>query len=265
MSRIAYAGIVLLLCLPTLLRAQDEEISLGDLARSVRKSKPAEEQKVIDNDNFAAMMDKAESARLNGKPVFSIDPSGKTFRMTSPDGICSLSFDAKAGALISTPYVASDLPQDELLKLDGPAIIQDGVLQVSVHNRTGWELREIVVGITVLQPQAAAELIPAKLLGEDNPTPTEKPPDSTVLYHLKGMGTPDSTAVFSANLGETVAPAKDWHWAIVAARGIPPASPGSPTSSALQVTNSSPSNAPPPPAVSPVSNIAPAPPSPPQK
>jgi hypothetical protein len=140
--------------------------------------------------------------------------------------------------------VASDLPQDELLKLEGPATIQDGVLQVSVHNRTGWELKEIVVGITVLQPQAAAELIPAKLLGEDNPTPTEKPPDSTVLYHLKGMGTPDSTTVFSASLGETVAPpAKDWHWAIVAARGIPPASPGALLfPSAQQVTNSSPND-----------------------
>jgi hypothetical protein len=265
MSRIAYTGIVLLLCLPTFLRAQDEEVSLGDLARAVRKSKPVEEQKVIDNDNFAAVMDKAESARLNGKPVFSIDPSGKTFRMTSPDGTCSLSFDAKAGALILTPYVASDLPQDELLKLDGPATIQDGVLQVSVHNRTGWELKEIVVGITVLQPQAAAELIPTRLVPAEEIASPEKLPDLTMLYHLKGTGSPDSTTMFSASLDENFGQAKNWHWAIVSARGIPPASPGAPTSSALQVTNSSPSNAPPPAAASPVSNIAPAPPSPPQK
>src|SRR6266404_1867726 len=191
MSRIAYAGIVLLFCLPPFLRAQDEEVSLGDLARSVRKSKPVEEQKVIDNDNFAAMMDKAESARLNGKPVFSIDPSGKTFRMTSPDGSCSLSFDAKATALISTPYVASDLPQDELLKLEGPATIHDDILEVALHNRTAWELKEIVVGVTVLQPQAGNEYRPAKLETATDAPAAEKLPDLTVLYHLKGKAAPD--------------------------------------------------------------------------
>jgi hypothetical protein len=241
MSRIAYAGIVLLFCLPPFLRAQDEEVSLGDLARSVRKSKPVEAQKVIDNDNFAAAMDKAESARLNGKPVFSIDPSGKTFRMTSPDGTCSLSFDAKASALISTPYVASDLPRDEILKLEGPATIQDGVLQVSVHNRTGWELKEIVVGITVLH-LAATELLPIALAAAENTTPAEKRPDSTVLYHLKGTGAPDATTMFSASLDENFGQVKDWHWAIVSARGVPPASPSTPAPPALQVTNSSPND-----------------------
>jgi hypothetical protein len=258
MSRIAYAGIVLLFCLPTFLRAQDEEVSLGDLARSVRKSKPVDEQKVIDNDNFAAVMDKAESARLNGKPVFSIDPSGKTFRMTSPDGTCSLSFDARAGALISTPYVASDLPRDELLKLDGPATIQDGMLQVAVHNRTGWDLKEIVVGITVLQPQAATELLPARLVPAEAIAPPEKLPDLTMLYHLKGTGTPDSTTVFSASLGEDLGLAKDWHWAIVSARGIPPASPSTPNSPALQVTNSSPNDTFLPASAAPVSTSVPA-------
>jgi hypothetical protein len=258
MSRIASAGIVLLFCLPTFLRAQDEEVSLGDLARSVRKSKPVEEQKVIDNDNFAAVMDKAESARLNGKPVFSIDPSGKTFRMTSPDGTCSLSFDAKASALISTPYVASDLPRDELLKLDGPATIQDGVLQVSVHNRTDWELKEIVVGITVLQPQAAAELLPIALAPAENTTPAEKRPDSTALYHLKGTGAPDSTTMFSASLGENFGQVKDWHWAIVSARGVPPASPNTPAPPALQVTNSSPNDTFLPASTTPVSTSVPA-------
>src|SRR5947209_5956492 len=109
-----------LLCLAVPLLAQDDDVSLGDLARSVRKSKSPEEQKVeekkvIDNDNFSIMMDKAESARLNGKPVFSINPVAKTFTMTSTDGTCSLSFDAKAAPLSPAPYIASDLPQDELL------------------------------------------------------------------------------------------------------------------------------------------------------
>src|SRR5229473_3539973 len=160
MSRFVHiASAFILLCCPVFLAAQEDDVSLGDAAREARKSKPVqgqvEEQKVIDNDNFAIMMDKAESARLDGKPVFSIDPSGKTFRMTSPDGTCSLSFDAKATALISTPYIASELPQDELLKLEGPAAIHDDVLEVSLHNSTGWELKEIVVGITELRNQPA--------------------------------------------------------------------------------------------------------------
>src|SRR6266700_3836569 len=206
MPRILYVvTAIVLLCVPALVCAQEDEVSLGDAARSVRKSRPPEEQKVedqkvIDNDNFAIMMDKAESARLNGKPVFSIDPSGKTFRMTSPDGTCSLSFDAKATPLISTPYIASDLPQDELLKLDGPAAIHDDVLEVALHNRTAWELKEIVVGVTVLQSQPESEYRPARLESAPNAPPAEKLPDLTVLYHLKGTASPDSTTSFRANL-----------------------------------------------------------------
>jgi hypothetical protein len=231
MSRLLnIAGIVLLLCSTAMLRAQDDETPLGDVARASRKSKPAEEQKVeeqkvIDNDNFSVMMDKAESERLNGKPVFSIDPSGKTFTMTSPDGTCSLSFDAKATALISTPYIASELPHDELLKLDGPATIHDDVLEVLLHNGTGWELKEIVVGITELRNQPGIELHPAKLIPATDQAPSEKLPDSTLLYHLKATGGPDSITLFRGNLLGDFSDVKDWHWSLVSARGIPPASP----------------------------------------
>jgi hypothetical protein len=234
--------VVILLCLPAFVCAQEDEVSLGDAARAARKSKPPEEQKVIDNDNFAVMMDKAESERLNGKPVFSLDPSGKTFTMTSPDGTCSLSFDAKATALISTPYVASELPQDELLKLQGPAVIHDDLLEVSLHNGTGWELKEIVVGITELRNQPGAELHPAKLLPAADEAAAEKLPDSTLLYHLKATGAPDSITVFRGNLLGDFSDVKDWHWALVSARGIPPAS--SSATAPEQATNA----APPPPA-----------------
>jgi len=231
MSRsLQLATALCLLCSIMPLHAQEEEVPLGDLAREARKSKAlvspsAPETRVIDNDNFAAVMDEAESARLNGKPVFSIDPSGKTFTMVSPDGSCSLSFNAKAAALISSPYVASDLPQDELLKLEGAAVIRDGFLEVTLHNGTAWELKQIVVGITVLQPQAGSAYHPAKLEPEPDPATIEKQPDMTVLYHLKGSGVPDSTVVFRGDLGGNLADTKDWHWAIVSARGVPPASP----------------------------------------
>ena len=241
------ASAIILLCCPAHLVAQEDAVSLGDVAREARKSKQPAEQKVIDNDNFAIMMDKAESARLDGKPVFSIDPSGKSFRITSPDGTCSLSFNANATALISAPYVASDLPQDELARMAGSAVIHDDVIEVALHNATAWELREIVVGITVLQPPATPEYAPAKLTFGPEPLPAEKLPDTTVLYHLKGTSAPDSTTVFRGILGGSLpdspgqsslaqdSPAqnfaqnqnKDWHWAIVAARGIPPANPNS--------------------------------------
>lgn len=216
---------ILLLCAAVPCRAQDEDVSLGDLARSVRKMKPVEEQPaVIDNDNLSVMMDKAEGERLNGKPVFSIDPSGKSFRMTSPDGTCSLSFDAKATALISTPYISSDLPQYEMAKLEGEAEVRDGVLEVKLHNGSEWELKEIVVGVTLLN-QSPAGLQPARLVTATELQPETKPPDVTTLYHLKATAPADAIMMFRAVVNDELSQAKDWHWALVSARGIPPAAP----------------------------------------
>ena len=132
-------------------------------------------------------MDRAESERLNGKPVFSIDPSGKSFRMTSPDGTCSLSFDAKATALISTPYVASELPQDALLKLDGPAGIHDGFLEVSLHNGSEWELEGNCGRVTM--PRVHPTL-PSGLLWSILATPRHNRnyPTRTMIYHLRAAG-----------------------------------------------------------------------------
>ncbi len=261
MSRVAHiASVLVLLCCPVYLAAQEDSVSLGEVAREARKSKPSTEPKVIDNDNFAIMMDKAESARLDGKPVFSIDPSGKSFRMTSPDGTCSLSFNANVTALISAPYVASDLPQDEMLKIAGSAAIHDDTLEVALHNGTGWDLREIVIGITVLQASATPGYQPAKLTFGPEVAPAEKLPDMTVLYHLKGTSAPDSTTVFRGVMGGSFADGfaqsgfgesgselnKDWHWAIVAARGIPPANPNSTPGEQVPVANavSAPANNP---------------------
>lgn len=226
------AALLAVLCTSVGVRAQENEVPLGDLAREVRSSKPPEKEEVIDNDNFAVMMDKAESKRLEGKPIFAVSPSGRTFTAISPDGTCSLSFDAKSVNKTLAAYIASDLPQDELLKLSGPATIQDGMLEVSVHNGTQWELKEIVVGMTVLQTQTGPEYRPATL--ESAPASVaEKAPDLTVLYHLKENAPPDSTTVFRGALGGNFRDAQDWHWAIVAARGIPPAAPAAIVQSAV--------------------------------
>ena len=234
MSRTSIAIALLIFTFCGRIHAQEEEVSLGEIARAARRAKPAEAPKaddpnVIDNDNLAIMMDKAESARLNGKPVFAVDPIAKAFRMVSPDGSCSLSFDARSAAMVDGAYIASDLPQDELLKLEGPATIHDDVLEVSVHNGTAWELKEIVVGVTVLQSQPTRpEIQPARLVLPVDSGSAEKLPDLTVLYHLKGSSIPNSTSIFQGtlggNFGDDFGNKKDWHWSIVAARGIPPAS-----------------------------------------
>ena len=223
--RLAFTiGLLVLLC-SSLLRAQDEQVSLGDLARTVRAEKPKTDPPVIDNDNLAIMMNRAEAERLNGKPVFSIDPSGKTFRMTSPDGSCSLSFDANATALIATPYVTSNLPQDSLTRLNGSAAIHGNTMEVTLQNTTDWEVKEIVVGLTLLNSEGATFLRPANLLLPEEVA--TKSPDTTMLYHLKATALPGGSAVFRGTLDQEVASGTDWHWALVGARGIPPAAPGS--------------------------------------
>jgi hypothetical protein len=243
---------MLLLCAPAWMKvsAQEEDVPLGDVARELRHSKPPDQADIIDNDNFSLMMDKAESERLDGQPVFAISPSGRTFTAISPDGTCSLSFVASSANRTPAAYIASDLPQDELLKLEGPASIEDGSLAVSVHNGTPWEVKEIVVGVTVLQTQSAAEYRPATM--GPFPTNPEKLPDLTLLYHLKASSVPGATTVFRGPLGGSFGESKDWHWAIVGARGIPPAAP--PT--AIPQSLTTPLDSLPPPAQIPASSDA---------
>ena len=225
------AVISLGLLLPVRLIAQSDnsDISLGDLARSLRQSKapkapPA--HSVIDNDNLTQVMNQVEGQRLNGRMLFSFDGVGKSFQVSSPDVTCSLSFSAQATALLSDSYVAQNLPAGELAKLEGPATIDGDSLQISVFNGTGWNLKEITVGLTILRGREAktayfgpAKLVPAAATSD---VPTEKPSDITVLYHLKGAAAPLTAAVFRETLGTVLAPDQDWHWAIVEAKGIPP-------------------------------------------
>jgi hypothetical protein len=239
---------VLLVGVATGLYAQEEQSSLGDVAREARKAKTPEGssggQRVIDNDNFASVLDEAEAAHLTGKPVFSIDPSGNAFRMTSPDGTCSLSFDAKATSLITSSFVSTDLPPYELPKVEGHATIHDGVIEVAVHNSSGWELREVVIGVTVLQrvvkPDVGLDLSETSMVSE--PTWTGKSPDSTAIYHLRGSAAANSTATFTAVLGQDstipFGENTDWHWALVSARGLPPASAPSLQTAVLPSTTS---------------------------
>jgi len=51
----------------------------------------------------------------------------------------------RAGALLVKPVLLETLPLPELLKLDGPASIQDENFQLEVFNGTDWDLREITM------------------------------------------------------------------------------------------------------------------------
>src|SRR5690349_1092679 len=201
-SRLSAMACFVLLCSCALMAqdGQDTQAPLGDVARTVRAERQDTAQApVIDNENLSVMMDQAESERLNGKPVFSIDPSGKTFSMTSPDGSCSLSFDAKATALISTPYVTSNLPEDALARLDGSAAVHGNAIEVSVRNGTDWDVKEIVVGLTILNQQGPLVLKQANLLLPAEEV-TTKYPDTTMLYHLKATAAPGASGVFRGTL-----------------------------------------------------------------
>jgi hypothetical protein len=244
------APVVLLAALlaPSTASAQDDPPSLGDLARNLRKNKDQDQAQpqldpahpapvhtlpahtVIDNDNLAQVMEDAKNARpvKQDKTVFSIDPSGNTLKVSSPDVTCSLSFNARASALLIKPILVEDLPLTELVKLDGPGSIQDENLQLQVFNGTDWDLREITVGLTLERKPAenANAAVRARIIPAAQgmaPVAVERHSDVTLLYHLKADAKPFSTTSFRENIGITPGPDEDWRWSIVEARGIRPA------------------------------------------
>jgi hypothetical protein len=227
------SGLLLLsLCAPlwpSAAAAQDDDVSLGNLARDVRRNKvqqpPHSEPPVIDNENLEQAMEDVTKLKPSDRLVFSLDPAGKGFKVSSPDVTCSLSFNGRAASLLIKPILVEDLPLSDLLKLDGPASIQDDHLQLEVFNGTDWELHEITIGLTLerkpggsAEMAARARVIPAaEGLG---PPAVEKHSDVTVLYHLKGLAKPFSTTTFRESIGAMLAADQDWHWSIVEAKGV---------------------------------------------
>ncbi len=219
--------------------AQEEEPSLGDLARNLRKEKaeqksqpaaPEAPRTVIDNENLPQVMEEAHNAKpaAQNKTVFSLDPSGNTLKVSSPDVTCSMSFNARASSLLIRPVLIEDLPLDELVKLDGPGSIQDDSLQLEVFNGTEWSLREITIGLTLeRKPGENAELAArARVIPASQGIPgvtVERHSDVTLLYHLKTDAQPFSRTSLQQSIGITPGPDEDWRWSIVEAKGIRPA------------------------------------------
>jgi hypothetical protein len=215
-------------------QSDDPPPPLGDVARALRKKKeqpaiqPVPPRTIIDNDNFAEVMDEVQSHRLAGSSLlYSFDSAGKTFQVSAPDVTCSLSFNSNTASLLSRPYVPIDLPDSELRKLDGPAILNDDGLQVSVFNGTEWKLEEITVGLTIVRhanPAASlygsGRLVPA---ASETVIAAEKQPDATTIHHLRATALPSTTAVFKTAIPVRLGPDEEWHWAILQAKGVPPA------------------------------------------
>ena len=229
---------MLLLALPPWAGAQEDagDKPLGDVARSLRKN-AASNETIVDNDNFWQVIDEAESRRAAGTSVvFSLEPGAKNLNVSSPDVTCSLSFTGKTASLLSDPAVLDELPRTELAKLDGPATIDGDSLQVSMHNGTSWELREVVIGLTIVRRPEPGDpvsyLSPAgvapSVVGNASPPVQEsfqKQPDVTLLLRMKGSAAASTTATFRAPLNFALFPDQEWHWAIVKAKGIPPQAP----------------------------------------
>jgi hypothetical protein len=229
--------------------AQDDSPSLGEVARNLRKNKAQQQQQqtiaqppapapaVIDNDNLTQAMEEARRERpvIEDKATLSIDALGGRLRVTSPDVMCSLSFDGRANSLLIKPLLIEDLPLDELMKLDGPGSIQENSLELQVFNGTDWDLREITIGLTLerkpgenAELAARARVIPAAD-GVSAPS-IERHSDVTLLYHLKTQTKPFATAAFHENIGIASRPDADWRWSIVEAKGIRPAGSAAPES-----------------------------------
>jgi hypothetical protein len=230
---------------PALSSAQEDTPSLGDVARTLRKSKsqqdpeqatqpaPDPSRVVIDNDNLSQAMEEVRNARpaVQSKPVFSVDASG-ALKLKAPDVMCSLSFNAGSSTTFVRPVLIEDLPLDELVKLDGPGSIQDESLQLEVFNGTEWELREITVGLTLerkpgenAELAARARVIPAAegVMSASPAVTVERRADVTLLYRLKAEAKPFSRTAFNEKIGIAPGPDEDWRWSIVEAKGIRPA------------------------------------------
>lgn len=226
--------------MPLAVRAQssDESVSLGDLARQLRRAKTASAPAVapaapaapvIDNDNFNQILAEAGQQKLRKSMMFSFDGMAKDFEVSSPDVTCRLSFSGNASALLSNPYAPQQLPENELVKLDGPATVNGDTLEISLHNNTPWTLRQVTVGLTLVRaadtdasPYASPRLVPAAAGIAGIMAQEEKHSDTTVLFHLRGTAAPYTTTVFRQPLDSAIPPDQEWHWAIVDAKGVPP-------------------------------------------
>jgi len=215
--------------------AQDasNEAPLGDVARNLRK-RTISSQDVIDNDNLSQVMDHVASNRGSGSGLkILMAGESKGFHVSAPDVTCSLSFTANTKSLLSSQYAQMELPQHDVVKLQGPATIEGDALTVSVFNGTDWHVSEVAVALTIVKKKESADgtiglgsggpgATLAGSLGRESEVRPEKKPDVTIIYRMRAAAPPFATTVFSAPLNLELASSDEWHWALVQAKGYPP-------------------------------------------
>lgn len=224
---------------PVRLIAQDDpnDVPLGDVARSLRKSGEAAAQ-VIDDDNLTQVIEQADKHESFGLSLrYVMAGKSSRFQVSAPDVTCSLAFTANVKSLLSsTQYSQMDLSPADLSKLEGPAAIEGDSLTISLFNATNWHVSEVDVALTVVKKSWGRDASPFSNLesgtdqgagsgGTVNPfqqVHPEKKQDITVIYRMRAAAPPWSRAGFSAPLNMDIAPGDQWHWAIVQAKGYPP-------------------------------------------
>lgn len=211
--------------------AQSDDLPLGDVARSFRKSQ-APSQKVIDNDNLPQVMEQGETRKwLAPKPV-ALKPAPQLINFQSPNITCALSFNGGGTDSLANAPHPERLPDDDVAKLEGPASLVGDTLEISVLNGSAWDVREITVGLTIVHkqlPSSATFLIaPAKLVPTAPESADHKRQDTTMVYRIHGTAPPYASAVFREVLDRPLAADEEWHWAILQAKGLPPAQPAAP-------------------------------------
>ena len=153
-----------------------------------------------------------------------------------------------------------DLPQRDVVKLEGPATIEGDALTVSVFNGTDWHVSEVAVALTIVKKKESADwptalgsgkptAMAAGSLSQESEVRPEKKPDVTVIYRMRAAAPPFATTVFSAPLNLELASGDEWHWAIVQAKGYPPPSYGAHEQITAQTGEATPAPPVPPPAL----------------
>ena len=221
--------------------AQDDpdQMSLGDVARSLRKKTPLTKP-VIDDDNLPQVMQQADHHEAGPGLRFLMTGESRGFQVSVPDATCSLAFTANVKSLLSGQYDQMDLPPTEMAKIEAKAVVEGDALTIPVFNGTQWHLSELAVAFTVVK-KAKSVVVPwnqdgasstsadgtaslTREIGADafQQVRPEKRPDVTVIYRMRTAALPWSNAVFSAPLNVELDPGEEWHWAIVQAKGYPP-------------------------------------------
>ena len=204
--------------------------SLGDLAREVRKSHPAQPVKVYTNEDIPQWSNEvvwksATTTAPQSTPVVqtgSDPPAVSPIKMRSEDVECSFSFRAQSILPRSKaePAAVSPLPASEVAKLDGTASIWGDTLDVSIHNDTGWALREVTVRL-LPGIRAGDSKLAHSHAAEHGSAADPASGDTGRLLDLRLSAEPHSATISSEPLAQSLS-GQEWSWEIVQAKGIPP-------------------------------------------